>query len=151
MEKANDVTQTLPEERELLKVRGACWRMSGIFGRRQVQGQIVLTDQRIIFRGGGLVDSLRLSFALPYTEIGVVWTCMISLFLPTGILLGCRDGQQICLSSWKRAAILPVLKERIEHFNGTGASEDSGGAESADGAEEPAAGEEPPAGGTSGN
>ena len=51
MEKANDVTQTLPEERELLKVRGACWRMSGIFGRRQVQGQIVLTDQRIIFRG----------------------------------------------------------------------------------------------------
>ena len=56
MSNPSDILILAPEETELKKVKGDCWRTPGFSGNRQVPGQYTFTNQRILFRGNWSSD-----------------------------------------------------------------------------------------------
>lgn len=109
----SDILDLLPLETELRRVKGDCWSVPGSIGKRQVPGAYTFTDQRILFRGNGLIDALRVVFAIPYGEIASVESCSVGLFIPTGIRIRLRDGGTYLLSIMKRKEILALIQEQM--------------------------------------
>lgn len=58
----------------------------------QTRGNFFFTKEKFIFVSGFGLDN----FAVKYTDIKEIKKCMITLFLPTGILVT-ADNQEICL------------------------------------------------------
>ena len=110
----SDAIKLLPTETELLQVKGDCWKTPGMIGKRQVPGRYTFTDQRILFRGNGLIEKLRITFALPYGEIASIKPCMVGLFIPTGIAVTCKDGGRYCLSVMKRRKVMELIEEQMQ-------------------------------------
>lgn len=109
----SDILQLLPMETELRRVKGDCWSVPGSIAKRQVPGAYTFTDQRILFRGNGLIDALRVVFAIPYGEIVSAEPCPVGPFIPTGIRIRVRDGGTYLLSILKRKEILALIQERM--------------------------------------
>ena len=112
MSNQKDFMELMPDETELRRVKGDCWGTPGHTGR-QVSGTFIFTDRRLLFQGGGLIASLRPAFSLPYGEVTRVETCMVGLFIPTGIRLYAKGGGFYTISVMKRKEIAAFLEERI--------------------------------------
>lgn len=64
-------------------IQGDLWSFTG-----QTRGWFYFTHKRMIFAGGLLGVE---NFSIAYTDIKEVKKCMISLFIPTGILISAED------------------------------------------------------------
>lgn len=60
MGKPSDILTLRPNETIIKTIKGDCWGFFGVL-HSQTAGTITLTDQRILFRGGGIVESLRMA------------------------------------------------------------------------------------------
>lgn len=109
-----EILNLLPGETVLHKAKGDCW---GSFGIRHSQnaGTFTLTDQRILFRGGGLSDRLRLVFAIPYGDITQVDKFSVSGFIPTGIKVVSRQDGLFRLSLMKRNQVMELIETQRKH------------------------------------
>lgn len=108
----NEVLNLLPGETVIRELNGDCW---GSYGMRhsQVSGKYTLTDQRILFRGGGVVDALRLVFAIPYSDISSMQKCNVAMVMPIGIKLTSKQDGYFYLSVTKRDNIMAFIQNRM--------------------------------------
>lgn len=113
MSNPSDILTLAPEETELRKVKGDCWRAPGFSGNRQVPGQYTFTDQRILFRGNGLIEKLRITFAIAYEDISAVKPFNINLFIHTGIQIELKNGSIYKFSMMKRDEIMALIHEQM--------------------------------------
>ncbi len=113
MGKQSDIFILGPQETVLKTVRGDCW---GSFGmpHSQTAGTITLTNQRILFRGEGIVESLRLVFAIPYTDIASIEPFSVILFIRTGIRIVSKTEGGFRISVLKRKEIMELIREQME-------------------------------------
>ena len=110
MGKPSDILTLRPGETVLKTIKGDCWGSFGVL-HSQTAGAITLTDQRILFRGGGIVESLRLVFAIPYTDIVSIEP--LSLFIRTGIRIVSKTEGRFRISVMKRQAIMDLIQEQM--------------------------------------
>jgi hypothetical protein len=90
-------------EKILSKVKGDCWQIPySIYS--QTYGKYIFTNQRIIFIGGGIFDSLRLTFEIEISDIQRIKKCLVGGIMPTGI--------RIYIRSERDTYILSVLKRK---------------------------------------
>ena len=118
MDNSAEILRLLPEEKPLLRTAARCWKIPDVFSRGQVPGQVVFTDQRILFCSNGLIEALRIAFALPYADLASVQPCTVGIFMPTGILLERKDGKEYRLSMSDRKRFLSFLEARISGGSG---------------------------------
>ena len=112
MGKPSDILTLRPNETIIKTIKGDCWGSFGVL-HSQTAGTITLTDQRILFRGGGIVESLRLVFAIPYTDIVSIEPFMVSLFIPTGIRIVSQQEGVFRISVMKRKVIMGLIQEQM--------------------------------------
>ena len=108
----SNILELLPGEVEMKKVSGDCWRTPDMWSSSQVPGKYTFTDSRILFRGSGIIEALRVCFAIPYSEIDSIQTFMVALF-PTGIQLTLKDGGIYKLSVMKRKEHIAFIEEQM--------------------------------------
>lgn len=113
MSNPSDILILEPQETELKKVKGDCWRTPGSSGNRQVPGQYTFTDRRILFRGNGLIEKLRITFAIAYEDISTIKPFNINLFIHTGIQIELKNGGIYKLSMMKRDEIMALIHEQM--------------------------------------
>ncbi len=102
-----------PQETELRRSKGDCWKTPSSVGSRQVPGQYTFTDRRILFRGNGLIEKLRLTFSIPYGDIAAVKPFSINLFIRTGIQVELKNGGVYKLSVMKRDEIMALIQAQM--------------------------------------
>lgn len=112
MEKPSDILTLRPGETVIKTIKGDCWGSFGLT-HSQTAGTITLTDQRILFRGGGIVESLRLVFAIPYTDIVSIEPFTVSLFIPTGIRIVSQQDGGFRISVMKRKGIIDIIQKHM--------------------------------------
>lgn len=112
MGKPSDILTLRPNETIIKTIKGDCWGSFGVL-HSQTAGTITLTDQRILFRGGGIVESLRLVFAIPYTDIVSIEPFMVSLFISTGIRIVSQQEGVFRISVMKRKVIMGLIQEQM--------------------------------------
>lgn len=113
MSNPSDILILAPEETELKKVKGDCWRTPDFSGNRQVPGQYTFTNQRILFRGNGLIEKLRITFAIAYEDISTIRPFNINLFIHTGIQIELKNGSIYKLSVMKRDQVVSLIHEQM--------------------------------------
>ncbi len=116
MGKPSDILELMPNENVIRKVKGDCWGSFGII-HNQVPGTVTFTDQRILFRGSGIVESMRLTFAVPYKDIVDIEPFTVSLFIRTGVRIVSKKDGGYRLSVMKRKEIMELIKEQMEKAN----------------------------------
>lgn len=91
-------------------VKGDYW--NGLFNSTQTRGNFYFTKEKMIFVSGWGLNS----FAIKYSDIREVRKCMISLFIPTGILVTAVDEngkeKKYKCSVLKRAQWLEFLSRK---------------------------------------
>ena len=110
MSKPSDILELQPGEQELKRIKGDFWgtRAAGA----QVPGTYIFTDRRILFRGNGLVEALRVVFSLPYSAIVSMEPYNVSLLIPTGIRVNTQEGTVYRVSVLKRKEIMAFIEEQ---------------------------------------
>ena len=110
MSKPSDILELQPGEQELKRIKGDFWgtRAAGA----QVPGTYIFTDRRILFRGNGLVEAMRVVFSLPSSAIVSMEPYNVSLFIPTGIRVNTQDGTVYRVSVLKRKEIMAFIEEQ---------------------------------------
>ncbi len=116
MEKASDILTLRPKEAVLKTIKGDCWGSFGI-PHSQTAGTITLTNQRILFRGSGIVDALRLVFAIDYADIVSIEPFTVSLFIRTGIRIVTQQEGGFRISVMKRNTIMQFIQEQMANAN----------------------------------
>ncbi len=114
--KASDILTLRAGETVYKTIKGDCWGSFGI-PHSQTAGTITLTNQRILFRGGGIVDAVRLVFAIDYADIVHIEPFTVSLFIRTGIRIVTKQEDGFRISVMKRNAIMQYIQEQMEHIN----------------------------------
>lgn len=114
MSNPSDILTLEPQETELRRSKGDCWKTPGSVGSRQTPGQYTFTDRRILFRGNGLVEKLRLTFSIPYRDIAAVKPFSINLFIRTGIQVELKSGGVYKLSVMKRDQVMALIQTQME-------------------------------------
>lgn len=114
MGKPSDILALLPNEMVIKTIKGDCWCSFGM-PHSQNAGTITLTNQRILFRGGGIVESLRLVFAIPYSDIIDIEPFSVALFIRTGIRILSQKEGEFQLSAMKRNEIMELIREQMPY------------------------------------
>ena len=112
MGKPSDILELMPGETVIRKMKGDSWGSFNVI-HDQVAGTVTLTDKRILFRGGGIIESLRLVFSIPYTDITYIEPFTVSLFIRTGIRVVSKMDGEFRISVMKRNEIMEIIKEHM--------------------------------------
>lgn len=97
---------------EIIKTTGGdCWETPWMF-KSQVPGRYTFTNQRIIFKGNGIIEKLRVKFAIPYSEIKTIEPYFV-LFFKTGILVCMKNGDKYRFSLRKRQEYIDLIQSYI--------------------------------------
>lgn len=113
MTNQSEILALMPGETVIKTVKGDCWGSFGII-HSQTAGTITFTDQRILFRGGGIVDSLRLVFAISYKDIVIIEPFSVALFIRTGIRIVTKSEGGFRISVMKRQLIMDMINDYME-------------------------------------
>jgi len=103
--------QLLPGEEIIKTASGDCWETPSMF-KSQVPGRYTFTNQRIIFEGNGIIEKLRVKFAIPYLEIKTIEPYLV-VFFKTGILVWMKNGDKYRLSLRKRQEYMDLIQSHI--------------------------------------
>ena len=103
--------ELLPDEEVIKTANGDCWETPTMLSS-QVPGQFLFTNQRVIFRGGGVIEKLRIKFAIPYTEIRSIEPWLV-VFFKTGIRIRMKDGDCYRISVKKREEFMEIINQHI--------------------------------------
>lgn len=104
--------ELLPGEEIIKTAKGDCWGTPDLF-RVQTAGRYAFTNQRIIFEGNGIIEKLRLRFALPYSEIKTIQPYSVLFFIWTGIVVRMKNGDKYKLSLMKRRQYMDLIQSHI--------------------------------------
>ncbi len=118
MGKPSDLLALLPGETVIQEMKGDC---SGSFGivHGAVAGKYWLTNQRILFRGGGIVEATRLVFAVPYTDIVAIEPFRVAYLFPTGIRVVSQKEGGFYLSVMKRKEVMEIIQQQVSRSRGS--------------------------------
>lgn len=91
---------------------GDCWETPDMPTNSQVPGRYTFTNKRILFKGNGIIASLRLIFDIPYDEIASIEPYTV-VFFPTGIRIWMKDGGRYRLSLRKRKQYMEIINRYL--------------------------------------
>lgn len=100
--------ELMPGEEMIKRVKGDCWQTPTTW--KQVPGEYGFTNKQIIFRGGGMVEKLRVRFKLAYADIETVKPYRV-LFFNTGIHIVMKNGECYRISVMKRKQYLDLIEQ----------------------------------------
>lgn len=109
--KPSDILILQQGETVLHKTKGDCYQTPLLVMTGQVPGDITFTDRRILFRGGGLIESARLCFSIDYADIRSIEPYLVFVF-PTGIRVRTSEGAYR-LSVRKRNQVMELIKNHM--------------------------------------
>lgn len=97
---------------EIIKTAGGdCWETP--YMHSQTPGKYTFTNKRIIFKGNGVIEKLRIKFAIPYTEIESIEPYLV-VFFKTGMRVWMKNGDRYRLSLRKRQEYMDLINTYIK-------------------------------------
>lgn len=103
-------TNSLSDGEIIIKTaNGDCWETPNVSGF-QTPGSYTFTNKRILFKGNGVIESLRLVFEIPYSEIQSIEPYTV-LFFKTGIRIRLKNGDRYRLSLMKRRQYMDIINQ----------------------------------------
>jgi len=100
--------ELLSGEEVIKTAKGDCWETPSMHS--QVPGQYVFTNKRMIFRGNGVIEKLRVKFEIAYSDIKSIEPYRV-VFFSTGIRVWMENGDRYRLSLMKRQEYMDIINK----------------------------------------
>lgn len=107
-----DTIELRPGEEKWAETKGDSWESPETI-KGQISGKFYFTNQRVIFKGGGLIAKLRHEYEFKIAEIASIKKFSVSFIIPTGIKVTMKDGGKYKISVLGRGKYFTKLNELI--------------------------------------